>query len=223
MCCQIGRFPDATFPVKDHLMDNKPSAVEAIPLDALRSGDPAAFANLVEKYSPPIYRLAMRITGNQQDAEDVLQETFIKAMNAIADFQGRSSISTWLYRIAVNEALMLLRRQKRAQTIPVEVETDDGAEGLSETLEIEDWCCLPEKELLSSESRAFLDTALNQLSPRLRMVFQLRDIEGLSIQETAQALELSEANVKTSLLRARLKLRELLTGYYHERLMGRAA
>jgi len=204
-------------------MDNKPSSVEPISLEALRSGDGQAFASLVERYSAPIYRLAMRITGNPQDAEDVLQETFIKAMNAISDFQGRSSISTWLYRIAVNEALMLLRRQKRAQTIPVEIESEDGAEGMSETLEIEDWCCLPEKELLSNESRSFLDSALNQLSPRLKMVFQLRDIEGLSIQETAQALDLSEANVKTSLLRARLKLRELLTGYYHERMSGRAA
>jgi len=204
-------------------MDNKPSSVEPISLEALRSGDGQAFASLVERYSAPIYRLAMRITGNPQDAEDVLQETFIKAMNAISDFQGRSSISTWLYRIAVNEALMLLRRQKRAQTIPVEIESEDGAEGMSETLEIEDWCCLPEKELLSNESRSFLDSALNQLSPRLKMVFQLRDIEGLSIQETAQALDLSEANVKTSLLRARLKLREFLTGYYHERMSGRAA
>ncbi len=204
-------------------MDRQSTGTNDISLDALRSGSREAFAQLVERYSPSIYRLALRITGNSQDAEDVLQETFLKAMNALSDFQGRSSVSTWLYRIAVNESLMLLRRQKRANTIPVELENDENQDGESETLEIEDWCCLPEKELLSSESRAFLDQALNQLSPRLKMVFQLRDIEGLSIQETADALELTEANVKTSLMRARLKLRELLTGYFHEKLSGRAA
>jgi RNA polymerase sigma-70 factor (ECF subfamily) len=185
-------------------------------LGALKSGDRAEFGRLVEAYSAPIYRLALKILGNQQDAEDVLQETFIKAYRHLKEFEGRSSFSTWLYRIASNEALMLLRRRHPdAVSVDEPVQTADGD---MEPVEIVDWCCLPEEELLSAESRTYLDHAIDELTPNLKVVFILRDIEGLSVRDTAEALRISEAAVKTRLLRARLQLREKLSYYYAERL-----
>ncbi|MCL4504963.1 MAG: sigma-70 family RNA polymerase sigma factor [Chloroflexi bacterium] len=185
-------------------------------LAAIQAGDRAEFARLVDLYSAPIYRLALRILGEPRDAEDVLQETFIKAYRHLKDFEGRSSISTWLYRIASNEAFMALRKRKpEAVSVDEEISTVDGER---EPVQIEDWCCLPEAEFLSAESREHLDLAVGNLSPALKMVFMLRDIEGLSVRETAESLHISEAAVKTRLLRARLQLREELSQYYGERL-----
>ncbi len=185
-------------------------------LEALRAGDRAEIARLVERYSNQIYRVALKFLGNPHDAEDVLQETFIKAMRALPNFEGRSTLATWLYRIAMNESLMILRKS-RPDLVPVEepdAEDDDGFSGLVLT----DWCCLPEEELLSSESLKFLDQAARRLPETLRSVFVLRDVEGLSIRDTAEALGITETAVKTRLLRARLKLREELSAYFGERL-----
>jgi RNA polymerase sigma-70 factor (ECF subfamily) len=185
-------------------------------LSALQSGDRAEFARLVDAYSGPIYRLALKMVDDPQDAEDVLQETFIKAYRALQTFEGRSSLSTWLYRIAVNEALMHLRQRKPDQvSIDAERET---AEGESEPVQIVDWRALPEEELLSAETRQVMDHAIQRLPATLRSVFLLRDIEGLSVRETAEALEVSEAVVKTRLLRARLNLRDQLSAYFNERM-----
>lgn len=192
-----------------------------ISLEALRNGDRKEFAHLVDAYSTPIYRLALKILGDPQDAEDVLQETFIKALSALPTFEGRSSLSTWLYRIAVNEALMLLRRRK-PETLLTDNDGDEDESGESESAYLIDWCCLPEEELLSDEAQRFLDKAIAQLPENLRLVFWLRDVEGLSIKETAETLGLSETNVKTRLLRARLKLREILSEYYGERVEVRS-
>jgi RNA polymerase sigma-70 factor (ECF subfamily) len=192
-----------------------------ISLEALRNGDRKEFARLVDAYSTPIYRLALKILGDPQDAEDVLQETFIKALSALPTFEGRSSLSTWLYRIAVNEALMLLRRRK-PETLLTDNDGDEDEGGESESAYLIDWCCLPEEELLSDEAQRFLDKAIAQLPENLRLVFWLRDVEGLSIKETAETLGLSETNVKTRLLRARLKLREILSEYYGERVEVRS-
>lgn len=189
-----------------------------ISLEALQNGDRVEFARLVETYSPLIYRLGLKMLQNPLDAEDVLQETFIKAYNHLGGFNGRSSLSTWLYRIAMNEALMLLRR-KKPQTISVD-EPWDNQEEDSDPLQIVDWCCLPEKELLSEESRAILDQAIDNLPTALRVVFLLRDIEGLSTKETAEVLDLSQAAVKTRLSRARLRLREDLSTYFKSRVEG---
>jgi len=193
---------------------------EDFSLAALRAGDKAEFARLVEAYSAVIYRLALKMLENSQDAEDILQETFIKAYRALPGFDGRSSLSTWLYRIATNEALMLLRRRKQ-----VEVSIDepvDNAEQDGEPLQIVDWCCMPEEELMSSEARKYLDEAIDTLPQSLRVVFLLRDIEGLSTRETGEVLGLSEVAVKTRLSRARLRLRELLSGYFGERMLRSA-
>ncbi|HEX9019454.1 MAG TPA: sigma-70 family RNA polymerase sigma factor [Anaerolineaceae bacterium] len=191
-----------------------------ISLQALKAGDRAEFAALVERYSPQIYRLALKILNNTQDAEDVLQDTFIKALHALPEFEGRSSISTWLYRIAVNEALMLVRKRKPGE-VSIDEEKEDE-QGESDPVEIVDWCCLPESDLQSAESRAFLSQAVEKLTPTLRTVFVLRDVEGLSVRETAEALGITEATVKIRLLRARLKLREELSVYFAERVSERS-
>lgn len=192
-----------------------------ISLEALQSGDRAEFARLVDAYSTQIYRLALKMLGDEQDAEDVLQNTFMKALQSIGNFEGRSSLSTWLYRIAVNEALMLLRRQK--PTVPVAMDYEDDEDELQHPTQFTDWCCLPEEELLSAESKGHLDKAIRRLPEKLRVVFLLRDIEGLSIRETSETLGLTETAVKTRLLRARLNLREQLSLYYGERLQEEQA
>jgi len=192
---------------------------EGFSLAALQSGSREEFSRLVEAYQANIYRLALKMLDNPQDAEDVLQETFLKAYRNLKNFDGRSKLSTWLFRIATNEALMLLRRQ-RPGVFSID-EPVAGEDSEQEPLQIVDWCCLPEKELLSSESRLHLDAAVQRLPHTLRVVFLLRDIEDLSTQETAQALGLSETAVKTRLSRARMRLREDLTAYYGNRLAGK--
>jgi RNA polymerase sigma-70 factor (ECF subfamily) len=192
-----------------------------ISIEALRAGDRGEFARLVDTYSGPLYRLALKMLGNPPDAEDVLQNTFLKAFQHIGEFEGRSSLSTWLYRIASNEALMLLRKQRPEITLS-DTTPEDEDNSDYEPAQFTDWCCLPEEEFLSSESRAALDRAVQHLPETLRIVFILRDIEGLSIQETSQTLSLSETAVKTRLLRARLRLRDDLSRYYGERLDKRS-
>lgn len=189
---------------------------ESFSLEALRTGDRSEFARMVEAHYNLIYRLALKMLNNQQDAEDVLQETFVKAYRHIGDFDGRSSVSTWLYRIATNEALMHLRRSK-PQIVSID-EPLENEEGEQEPIQLEDWCCLPEEEFMTAEARSYLDEAIQRLPPSLRAVVVLRDVEGLSTQETGEVLSLSEAAVKTRLSRARLRMREDLSVYYRERL-----
>lgn len=184
-------------------------------IDALRKGDRAEFARLVDTYSSPIYRLGLKMLGNEQDAEDILQNTFLNALTHLADFEGRSSLSTWLYRIAANEALMLIR--KRKPNINIEDMQPEDADDVPLPETFVDWSVLPEKELLSGESKKAIESAVKKLPESLRMVFILRDVEDLSIKETAEILNLTEVNVKTRLLRARMALREQLSSYYAER------
>lgn len=190
---------------------------EAFSLEALQAGDKAAFAQMVESHYELIYRLIVKMLGNSQDAEDVLQETFIKAYRHVGSFDGRARFSTWLYRIATNESLMFLRR-RRPETVSIDepLETDDGP---LEPLQIVDWCCLPETELMSTEAQQELEKAIAELPVNLRVVFVLRDIQGLSTHETAQVLDLSESAAKTRLSRARLRLRNELTRYFREKVM----
>jgi RNA polymerase sigma-70 factor (ECF subfamily) len=185
-------------------------------LEKLRAGDPAAFVQLVEANQRNVYNLALRMLNNPQEAEDVLQETFLSAYKALPGFEGRSSLSTWLYRIASNASLMRLRKKQPETTSidePLELE-----EGDSLPRQFVDWSSVPEDELLSEESRRVMDEAVAELPEGLRIVFILRDIEGLSTQEAGEVLELSESAVKTRLHRARLALREKLSAYFAERL-----
>jgi RNA polymerase sigma-70 factor (ECF subfamily) len=192
-----------------------------ISIEALRLGERREFARLVDAYSGPLYRLALKMLGNAPDAEDALQNTFIKAFQHVDKFEGRSSLSTWLYRIASNEALMLLRK-RRPETTFSDISPEDEDDQNLEPVQFTDWCCLPEDVYLSAEGRAALDMAVKHLPETLRIVFVLRDIEDLSIQETSQVLGLSETAVKTRLLRARLRLREELSSYYGDRLKKRS-
>ena len=195
---------------------NDTISYEPIDLDALRRKDKTAFAQLVDQFSDQIYRLGLRMLGNQQDAEDVLQETFIKAFEKIEGFKGLSKISTWLYRIAVNEALMLIRKRKGI-ILSIDADNETGQDDLLPR-QIVDWCCLPEKELLSTETRHHIREAIGDLSTANRAVFLLRDVEGLSTRETAEILEISESAVKVRLMRARMQLREDLTDYFTPRI-----
>src|SRR5664279_516815 len=132
-----------------------------ISLEALKAGDREAFAQMVDQTSGHVYHVALQILGDEQDAEDVLQEPYLKALRSLPTFEGRSSLMTWLYRIAVNEALMAVRRRK-PQALSVE-EPDPDDESESQEMEIVDFCCLPEGELLSAESRRALDQAVQHL------------------------------------------------------------
>ena len=194
---------------------NKTMSLE-ISVEALIAGDRAEFARLVDAYSSPIYRLGLRMLGTPQDAEDVLQNTFLSALTHLPKFEGRSSLSTWLYRIAANEALMLIRKKKPEINME-DVQAGENDEDLLPTRFV-DWSALPEDELLSGEGKKALDSAIETLPESMRIVFLLRDVEGLSIKETADALNLTETNVKTRLLRARMLLREQLSVYYGERI-----
>ncbi len=185
-------------------------------LKRLQTGDPLAFAQLVEENYGQVYNLALRMLGDPQEAEDVLQETFLSAYKALPSFEGRSSLSTWLYRIASNASLMRLRR-KQPDTVSVDEPLTLDA-GNSLPRQLVDWSNLPEEELLSSESRQAMDEAITELPEPLRIVFILRDLQGLSTAETGEVLGLSEGAVKTRLHRARLRLRERLSTYFAERM-----
>ncbi|MCD4686102.1 MAG: sigma-70 family RNA polymerase sigma factor [Anaerolineae bacterium] len=187
---------------------------DAALVERLKAGDQAAYAELVDQHGGRVFRLALRMMGNESDAEDVLQETFLSAFKAIDRFEARSSLGTWLHRIASNAALMRLRR-KEPVTVSVEepIERDDGD---LIPRQFFDFCCLPEEDLMREEARAEMARAVDELPTTLRSVFVLRDIEGLSTQETAEALDLSISAVKSRLMRARLKLRERLSVYFSQ-------
>ncbi|HEY9077223.1 MAG TPA: sigma-70 family RNA polymerase sigma factor [Anaerolineaceae bacterium] len=182
----------------------------------LKKGDPEAVAWFVDTYSPFVYRLALRIVRDPIDAEDILQETFLKVLQNIHSFEGRSKLSSWLYRIVVNEALLTLR--KRKPYLELDTPASESEEN-DEPMEIIDWCCLPEEVLLSVESKKALEEVVQKLPDIYRLVFILRDIEQLSIKETADALGISEANVKIRLMRARMYLRQELSKFYGEKMI----
>jgi RNA polymerase sigma-70 factor, ECF subfamily len=178
-----------------------------------QAGNAGAFTTLVKQYDRYIYRLALNITGNQQDAEDVLQEALLKAYTKLGQFHGESRFYTWLVRIAVNEALMKLR--KRASEKNVSLDEPVGGDDQKLVLrEIEDWADNPEQRYAKVELQKILNETVSKLEPQFRTVFVLRDIENFSTEETAQMMGLSVPAVKSRLLRARLKARELLSEYF---------
>jgi RNA polymerase sigma-70 factor (ECF subfamily) len=177
-----------------------------------RNGDTEAFNDLVRRYERKIYRLAKNITQNDEDAEDVLQDTFLKAYEHLDGFQGNSKFYTWLVRIAVNEALMKLRKRKSDRTVPLDEPVDTGEETV--VREIAVWDEDPEQQYGQEELGQILNDSVQSLKPAFRTVFILRDIEELSTEETAQALSISVPAVKSRLLRARLQLREKLTRFF---------
>jgi RNA polymerase sigma-70 factor (ECF subfamily) len=185
-----------------------------IDLKALRAGDKEAFAQLVEIYADRLYNLTLKLTGDPYEAEDVLQEALLSAYRHITRFQGRSAIGTWLYRITYNAAMMRLRKKQPAQVSMDEPVRFDSGEMAPR--QFFDWCCLPEHDLLTAESLAYMDEAIQMLPDSLKSVFILRDIEGLSTAEVGEVLDLTAPAVKSRLHRARLFLREQLTQYFKE-------
>jgi RNA polymerase sigma-70 factor (ECF subfamily) len=174
-----------------------------------KAGDQNAFAELVNRYERKVYRLAKNITRNDEDAEDVLQDAFLKAYTHLDNFKGDSKFYTWIVRIAVNEALMRLRKRKTDRSVPLDEPVELGEETV--TREIAVWDDNPEQRYSQEEWRRILDEAVDTLKPDFRTVFVLRDIEELSTEETAETLGISVPAVKSRLLRARLALRETLT------------
>lgn len=178
-------------------------------LEAARRGDAEAFSALVTQYERKIFRIAKNITQNDEDAEDVLQDAFLKAYEHLDEFQGNSKFYTWVVRIAVNESLMKLRKRKSDKTVPLDEPVETGEETV--VREIAVWEGNPEDQYSGEELRGILDSAVQSLKPVFRTVFILRDIEEMSTEEAAEALGISVPAVKSRLLRARLQLRERLT------------
>ena len=176
---------------------------------AAKQGDAEAFTTLVNRYSGKVFRLALHITQNQEDAEDVLQEAFLKAYTHLDSFAGNSKFYTWIVRIAVNESLMKLRKRKSDKLVSLDEPVDTGEEEV--VREVAVWEQTPETKFTQTELRGILDAAVDELEPIYRTVFLLRDVEELSTEETAETLGLSVPAVKSRLLRARLQLREKLT------------
>lgn len=189
-----------------------PAFDEAALVARTRSGDTDAFGELVMRYENKIYRLAKNITQNDQDAEDVLQDAFLKAFEHLDTFQGNSKFYTWLVRIAVNEALMRLRKRKGDRSVPLDEPIDTGEEMVNREIAV--WADNPEQQYSRDEYQDILNQAVESLKPDFRIVFTLRDIEELSTEETAEALGISIPAVKSRLLRARLALREKLTRHF---------
>ena len=186
---------------------------EAVFVRAAKRGDLNAFETLVNRYESKIFRLAQNITQNREDAEDVMQEAFLKAFEHLGEFQGNSRFYTWLVRIAVNQALMKLRKRRPNQiSLDEPVETEDDLM----PREVEDWGPSPEERFAQTELNGILSNVIAELDPPFRIVFQLCDIEDLSTEETAEVLGLSAPAVKSRLLRARLKLRHKLNRYFRK-------
>jgi RNA polymerase sigma-70 factor (ECF subfamily) len=194
-------------------------ADEAELVEGLRAGDSAAYRWFVDSNSTNVYNLALKLLGDEQEAEDVLQETFLSAFRAIDRFEGRSKLSTWLYRIAYNASLMHLRKRERMTTFSLDQSFGDEEQaGESPTPHLVDWSTVPDDQLLTAEARQEMDRAIGELPESLRSTFVLRDIQGLSGAETAEVLGITVQAVKNRLHRARLRLRGELTSYFSERI-----
>ena len=182
-------------------------------VESAKKGNLDAFEALTNRYEQRVYSLALRMLRQEQDAEDVTQQTFLSALENLGGFRGEASFSTWLLRIAAHAALKIIRKRKGLNTISLEEATEgtNDSDAVPHPEYIADWRQSPEELVHQHEIKRLLDEALTQLDEKHRLVFLLRDVEGLSVRETAEALGLSEANTKVRLLRARLQLRELLT------------
>lgn len=186
---------------------------ESVLLQRARQGDYQAFEALVQGLQGRVFSIAKRIVSRQQDAEDVVQQTFLSVIEHLDSFRHESSVRTWVFRIATNHALKLLRKRRGLpmQSLDAPDASGESYATMPHPNYIAQWRGDPRTLAEDAEVRALIESALAELDEKYRLVFLLRDVEGLSIHETAEALELSEANVKVRLLRARLMLRERLT------------
>jgi RNA polymerase sigma-70 factor, ECF subfamily len=195
---------NATGPSTDGLVGREDAALVA----AAKTGDGSAFELLVRRNEEKIFSLAQRMTRNREDAEDVVQQSFQKAFIHLKKFEGESLFSTWLTRIAINEALMMLRRKRGSREVPIaESSTEDGA---TLPLDFPDSGPNPEDRCLQREQERILCAAVNELRPGLRKAIELREFGELSTGETAQVMGLSVAAVKARLFHGRKRLRQTL-------------
>ena len=199
----------ATLPAQTYMPDDDTALVQAS-----RGGDVAAFEQLVKRYDAKLLRIAQKVTQNPEDAEAAVQEAFFKAYQKLDQFQGHAKFSTWLIRITLNESLMKLRKQRATLKQLVDNDVDADSDSERRQFDVADWAPNPEMLYRASEFREILITSLQRLSPALKVVFVLRDIEEHSLRETSEILNLTETAVKTRLSRARLQLREDLSKYF---------
>jgi RNA polymerase sigma-70 factor (ECF subfamily) len=190
-----------------------PGTSDADLVQRAKAGESDAFEMLTTRHEQRVYSLALRMLRHEQDAEDVTQQTFLSAVEHLAGFREEASFSTWLLRIASHATLKVIRKRKGLNMVSLEeaTEVSEGVDSIPHPEFIADWRQSPEELVQRNETSRLLDEALARLDEKHRLVFLLRDVEGLSVKETAEALDLSEANVKVRLLRARLQLREQLT------------
>jgi len=179
---------------------------------AAKNRDLAAFESLVKRHERRIYGLARRLTGSEHDAQDVTQQTFLSAVRNLSGFRETAAFSTWLTTIAANAALKVVRKRRGLPTTSLDEATEPDEDGQIPHPEyIADWRETPDRLAQRAETHRLLDAAIAKLDAGHRAVFLLRDVEDLSVRDTAKTMGISEANVKVRLLRARLQLRERLT------------
>ena len=187
----------------------------------LRAGDPAGLEALMEHYAGRVYRLVYGITRNAADAEEVVQDVFLTVYRKIGDFEARSALGTWVYRIATNAALNKRRGKRSEVEVPLEDHLpafkDDGHRQGDRAFLLADWSQSPEEELLSAEGRAVVARAIDALPAHYRAVLVLRDMDEITNEDAAEILGESVASVKSRLHRARMALREHLTVSYAAR------
>lgn len=182
-------------------------------VEACKNGDASAFELLVKRHDTKLFRIAQHITHNREDAQDAVQDAFLKAFRNLNQFRGSSRFSTWLTRITVNESLMKLRKQ-RSTNKEEALDEDFRHEENIGAFEVADWAPNPEELYSGSELRSILRSELQQLPSSLKVVFVLRDIQGFSTEETAELLDVSAVAIKARLWRARVRLRERLSKYF---------
>lgn len=181
---------------------------------ASKTGDVAAFEQLVKQYDRRLLRISQTVTRNREDSEDAVQEALLKAFQNLAEFREESQFSTWLIRITINQSLMKLRKQCTRKEVPLNEDVESEGDALP--VDLPDHAPNPEQLCWASELRDIFVRTIEEVRPILRTVFVLRDVEGLSIEQTAQVLNLSQTAVKTRLRRVRLHLRERLNRYLRQ-------
>lgn len=179
---------------------------------ACKCGDAEAFEELVKRHERRLLRVAQHITQNREDAQDVVQEAFLKAFRNLDQFRQDSQFSTWLVRITINQSLMTVRKLRNKKEVTIH--NDFQTQNTESAMDVVDWAPNPEKRYQASELREILIRELVALQPSLSLVFLLRDVEGLSTDQISEALEITHAAVRTRLMRARLQLRARLSNYF---------
>lgn len=199
------------------ILNHKELSDEELVRVFVETQDEEAFSEIVNRYGDKIYRIALRITHNPSDAEDVLQEVFITLINKLNTLRGESKFSTWLYRVAANASFMHLRAEKKYKNNRgLENYVSYDEDGTLKGVQIEDWSDRPDEMFLSKEVMEIIEKIVNELPISYRVVFHLRDVEGLTDYDTAKALSLSVSAVKSRIHRARLFLRDRLSDYFYE-------